>query len=104
VADFEGKCAGCAADLEDPDLDSRDAVNFTPDILCFGRVEDVGANRKANEFFPFVVFEPSLPDSTDFTWCSDQCFAKHLLKLLSEDRLDHPPLFIRYDRGEDDDS
>ena len=85
-------CAGCGAELArrtdlhvaDPDyIDARDTVGFTPDIICFGKVEDIDAEGLQDVRYPLVVISDGiLPTTVDYTWCSDNCFAQHLLRML----------------------
>lgn len=87
-----GLCAGCGVDLDettalgDDDfryIDPRDTVGFTFDTLCFGKIEDIDEDGQEDIRYPLVVISNDiLPTTVDYTWCSDDCFARHLLRML----------------------
>jgi len=79
-----GLCAGCGVNLDEVTaLDARDTVGFTPDIICFGKIEDIDEDGALDIRYPLVVISDGiLPTTVDYTWCSDNCFAQHLLRML----------------------
>lgn len=91
-----GLCVGCGVNLDeatelDPGdaryIDPRDTVGFTPDIICFGKVEDIDEDELEEVRYPLVVISDDiLPKTVDYIWCSDNCFAQHLLRMLEAER------------------